>query len=71
MSILFLSVIFVSSICVACVDLFPPLQGRGDAGPKGEEGQGLGGRPAPGGYFEGAIGGAEQPGQQPPAQPPA
>ena len=67
MSIWLFPVISVSSICVACLDLFSSLQGRGDAGPKGEEGQDLGGRPAPGWYFKGATGGVEQPGQEPPA----
>ena len=56
---------------LACLDSFSSLQGRGDAGPEGEEGQDLGGQPAPGWYFKGATGGLEQPGQQPPAQPQA
>nr|XP_040258258.1 translation initiation factor IF-2-like [Aegilops tauschii subsp. strangulata] len=45
--------------------------GHGDAGAEGgEEGQGLDGRQAPGGYFEYAAGGREQPGEQPSTQPP-
>ena len=67
MSIWFLFVISASSICVACLDLSSSLQGHGDAGAESEEGQGLGRWPAPDWYFEGAVGGVEQPRQQPPA----
>ena len=67
MSIWLFPVISVSSIYVTCLDLSSSFQGRGDAGPESEEGQGLGGWPAPSWYFGGATGGVEHPGQQPPA----
>ena len=45
-------------------------EGHGGAGPEGgEEGQGLDGQQAPGGYFACAGVGGEQLGQQPPTQP--